>query len=218
MQQQVQFEDDRKKKHEKQVREKEEQQLEELVLASAQQIEMFNQQLDTYDTATVRALMDNDVALDTIRRTREALEAGVYRMPDGQIAIKSDDGKRVLDRHGVKLPPGTIDPSAIPDGLPRWSAFKAADDTQEKLTRERHDILDYQERLDAAREAVSRGRVTADGLADMNDDLRRSMPDAVKAQLPGPAAKRDIPNLRGASPTTPGLSEARLSAYAPAGP
>ena len=162
--------------------------------------------------------MDNQHALDLVFRQREEVEAAAFRLPDGRMAFKTEDGQRVFDQHGTKLAPETVSPDAIPGNAPTWESNQMIIAAENKLLHERDQLHDYQKSLDEAREAAGKGKFTADALARMEAKLQKDMPDAVKAQLPGSMAERDIPSLRGGPPSLPELSRAQFPAYAPAGP
>lgn len=173
-------------------REREEREhFEEFLAATAAEVAAFRQELDTYDTATVQALMDNGQALDETRHARERMEASAYRLPDGRLVFKSDDGRHVFDQRGEELSRDTIEPGTIPDTGPRWTAFKNLTDTESKLVQDRQHLHQFQQRLDDARETVSKGGMTADALAKMDAALQRDMPMGIKERLPGATAELD---------------------------
>lgn len=93
----------------------------ELIAATDRQIALFRNRLDDYDTGIVHALMDNERALEVARKHREELESAAFRLPDGRMAFKTEDGRRVFDQNGTELSRDTIDPDSIPDSRPRWN-------------------------------------------------------------------------------------------------
>ena len=191
--------DDDRKKHALREREEkdERERLEQLVVeATAAQVAAFQDTLDGYDTATVRALMDNQNALDAVRDRREAMETAAHRLPDGRIVFKTEDGKRVFDRDGVQLSHDLVHPDAVPDSAPRWEAIKALRDSENGLLRDRDKLDEFQHRLNETREAVDKGHVSADALARMDADLKKAMPDSVREQLPGASYDPAVPNVR----------------------
>ncbi len=212
-----QLDDEHKRRRDLKLRKEEEERKLEEAVATTAQVAAFDEHLDNYDTATVHALMDNQHALDLVLRQRQEMEAAAFRLPDGRMAFKAEDGRRVFDRHGTELAPETIHPDAIPDSAPTWEADQRIKATEEKLLRERDQLHDYQKRVDEAREAAGKGDVTADALARMDADLKRDMPDAVKARLPAAAAEQEA-KLRDEPSPAPGLTRAVLPALAPAGP
>lgn len=72
--------------------------------------------------------MDNQEALDAVRKERERLEASAFRLDDGRMVFKTEDGQRVVDQYGTELSRDTIDPKAIPDSSPRWESMKGIKD------------------------------------------------------------------------------------------
>lgn len=182
--------------------------LETMLLATVEQIDVFRSELDDYDTATVHALIDNQRALDEVVERRETMEARAYRLPDGRAVFKTDNGEKVFDRHGAELPRDVIHPESIPDALPRWEAYQTNVDAERKLLHERADLHTFQQKADEARAAIDKGKISTDALAKMNADLKSSVPDAVEARLQGADAERilqsrpALPNV-GSLPTNP---------------
>lgn len=183
--------------------------LERLEAATADQIGVFRDRLDHYDTAVVEALMENGEALDKARQRREDIEAKAYRLPDGRMAFKTGDGKRVMDENGKEVPRGVIQPESIPNDAPQWDAFKAATSEEKRLLKERDELHDYQQKLDQARDNLDKGGVTSKDLDTLGDDLEKSMPDAVKQKVgeQGPSREPDAQQVA-----------APLQTVAPAGP
>lgn len=213
--------DDDRKKHKLREREEKEdhERLEQLVVeATVAQLAAFNDTLDGYDTATVRALMDNQNALDTVRERREVIEAAAHRLPDGRMVFKTEDGKRVFDRDGVQLSHDVVHPDAVPDSAPRWETMKRSRDDERKLENERTAIHAFQQKLDDTREAASKGHVSADALAKLDADLKKAMPDAVKAELPRLSAAQGAPELRDAPAIVRAMKLNLNAAPAPDGP
>lgn len=54
------------------------------VLASPPEIAAFSVTLDSYDTATIEALMDNDEALKLVREELRIMMDKAYMLPDGR--------------------------------------------------------------------------------------------------------------------------------------
>ena len=212
--------DDRRKRQQQREREKEEERErhEQLVEATAAQVAAFHATLDGYDTATAQALMDNQTALDDARTRRERMEASAARLPDARLVFKTEDGKRVFDRNGIQLSHNIVHPDAVPDSAPRWETMKALKDTENGLLQERDKLHAFQRRLDETRETVGKGHVSAEALAKLDADLKKDMPDAVKAQLPGAAAWQSAPELRDAAPAARATHPSFAAMQAPGGP
>lgn len=79
----------------------------------------------------------------------------------------------------------------IPDSKPKWEAYKIERDEEQKLTRERSELIDYQAKLDDARDRIDRDGLTEVELSRIDDDLRKSMPDAVRAKVEPDRPKAD---------------------------
>lgn len=161
------------------------------IFAPKEEIVAFRTQLDTYDTRTVEALMDNQEALDAVRRKLDTMLGEAYVLPDGRRVFKTRDGQRVFDEHGAELPSSIIDPKAIEDARPRWESFESTKKTENALVSQREELLDYQKKLDTARERVNKGQVTEKELDGMKDELAATMPDAVRRKLGVDAPKAE---------------------------
>ncbi len=174
-----------------------------LVAASDQQIAAFRNHLDDYDTGVVHALMDNERALEEARKQREELESAAYRLPDGRMAFKTEDGRRVFDQNGAELSLDTIDPASIPDTKPRWETFKSARETEQKLQQDREELHEFQKKIDDARDAVGKPDITTKELKELDADLQRDMPEAVRQRLSGnvPAVDSAGPQISGPTQT-----------------
>lgn len=173
------------------------------VFASQERIGSFTSKLDRYDSVTVEALMENRVLLDKAREQLDAMLTEAHVLPDGRRVFKTRDGTRVFDEHGAELKPDAIDPNLIDETRPHWEEFKGVRDTKLGLERERQDLLDYQSRLDSAREQVGKDRITEKALDDLGADLNEEMPDAIRRRVagdkPNPNATAD--RDRSSSPT-----------------
>lgn len=97
----------------------------ETALASPGRIAEFRVKLDTYETKTVEALMENQEAMDRARRNLDDLLGKAHTLPDGRRVFKTMDGEGVYDEHRQKLDSEAVDPSGIDDRKPKWETFKA---------------------------------------------------------------------------------------------
>ena len=154
-----------------------------LELASAERLAAFEADLDTYDTAVVTALMENDRQREALQAQIDAMLAQAYITEDGARAFRTEDGTQVFDEHGNDITEH-IDTAFIGDAGPSWEDFNALRQEQAALEAERAAILNYQQRLDEAREAVASGTMTEAELDEFETELRETMPEAVRAQLP----------------------------------
>lgn len=153
------------------------------VITTAEAI-VFRADLDRLDTATVAALQDNLERQSYAREQLDDMLDRAYVLPDGRRVFKTEDGMRVFDEFGNEVGPEIIDPDAIPDHLSRWEPFKAGWMRLEALKREQAEILQYQAKLDEARERVDSGKMTREEHDRFREELKAEMPDAVRQQIP----------------------------------
>lgn len=155
----------------------------EIVFAPPEAIADLRLRLDEYDTATVEVLMEKQELIDAMRARIDAMRDEAHVLPDGRMVFKSRDGKRVVDERGVEISPEIIDPKDIDDKKPKWETYKEVVDEHARLTQEREEILEYQAKLDAARERTDRGDITQKELDQIEAGLAKEMPDAVREKL-----------------------------------
>jgi hypothetical protein len=159
--------------------------------ATAQQIAAFEADLTTYDAATVDALMANTRELARVRAQMDAMLAQAFVMDDGRRVFKTEDGTQVFDEFGVEVALDELDPAEIPDSNPRWEEYAPLLTQETELEQEREILLDYQQQLDEAREALVEGEITEAELEELQASLIANMPEAVRERLPDdhPAAQ-----------------------------
>lgn len=160
-----------------------------MVMVSASELETFRVELDSYDTATIAALQENERELAAVRERLDGLLLKAHVLPDGRRVFKTEDGTRVFDEFGSELDLTVIDPDLIENSRPRWEAYKPDFERVRELTEERDEILEYQQKLDAARERIDAGEISREEFDEMRDELKTAMPDAVRAQVPELAAE-----------------------------
>ena len=172
-----------------------------MVLASDMQIAQFEAKLDTYDTATVAALMQNQQQLDAVRARITAMLQQAYVMEDGRRVFKTEDGTQVFDEHGAEVLPDELNPDLISGDRPTAEAYFKDINLEKALEAERTEILEFQEKVDNARDQISDGDITEAELEALEAELEDALPNAVRAQIPG----FDAPNLKEgfALPTNP---------------
>lgn len=172
-------------------------------LAPPAKLEAVRVQLDKYDTHTVEALMENREALDRVRERLDSMLGKAHVLPDGRRVFKTMDGQSVYDENGLPLTRDLIDPALIDDRKPKWEVYR--DDKQEwkKLNEERQGLLDYQARLDEARERLDGGDITEAELSNMQRDLREAMPDAVRRKAGLDAQEPDAAGPSASAPIMP---------------
>lgn len=187
------------------------------LLATPERIEAFTVKLDRYDVATVEALLANEHDLTVVgERLRKMLD-NAEQLPDGRRVFKTEDGHRVFDEHGQELSPEEIDPDAIDDGRTRFEPYWASHLEQKSLVEEREALLEYQQKLDDAREIVGKEGVTARELDELEKALDDEAPDRVR-KLAGEDLVRD-PELHGERPDAAPVVGGRMSPLlGPAGP
>jgi hypothetical protein len=173
---------DDQRRHEREEREDRET-LQAALLASQAQMAEFHSRLDTYDTATVEALMDNQRSLDDVDKKLDEMRSQAFVLPDGRRAFKTADGLHVFDEAGTEVRRDTLDPDMISGSGPTWEAFKAGLDSKKQLQQERSGLLEFQARVDAAREKIDGGKVTKTELDALGSELENAMPDAVRRRV-----------------------------------
>lgn len=154
------------------------------IIVSDAEITAFRLEIDRYDTATIEALYANETALALIMQQKEELLMRAYMLPDGRRIFKSEDGVRVFDEHGMELGSDDIDPDLIGKAHPTWESYERVINEETRLRLERQELLDYQAKLDEARERVDAGDMTREEFDELRDDLTSTMPDAVRAHIP----------------------------------
>lgn len=192
------------------------------VLASAEQIEAFTVKLDRYDTATVDALMQNEQDLAVVRERIETMLLEAHTLPDGRRVFKTRDGERVFDEHGTEMKAEEIDPNVIADTKTRWEVYRDTRNAEKALVDERHQLLEFQQKIDDARERLEDPELTEKELKALEAELGEAAPDRVRKTL-----QRDQPKADKADPVndTPSIAdnEGRLTRQAglslgPSGP
>lgn len=152
------------------------------VLATDGEISDFRIKLDTYDTATVEALMENEKALERVREELRVMTDKAYVLPDGRRVFKTEDGTRLFDQQGTEVK--DFDPAQVEDWRPRWERYSAHVNEENALTQERRQLIEYQDLLDKTRERVGEDGLTKDELNDLEKRLEDNMPAAVRRHLP----------------------------------
>jgi len=163
-----------------------------VTLATTAEIDAFHLKIDSYDEATVRALMLNEEALEAIRSQLNDLLARAFVLEDGRRVFKTEDGTRVFDEGGQQLDAGAIDPESIPDHHPKWEEYKPVFEEEKSLTAERKQIIRFQDKLDEARECSSQEGLTSDELSELERELDAAMPDTIALQMPSHATENHI--------------------------
>ncbi len=105
--------------------------------APPERIESFETQLTEFDIAVVKALMQNQEAMDEVLARIELLLAQAYVLPDGRRVFLTEDGAEVYDEFGELVSPDIIEPGEISASAPTWEEFKADIDARNELAQER---------------------------------------------------------------------------------
>lgn len=171
-----------------------------VAMISAADAAEFRIELDTYDTATIEALQVNECELVEARENVGKMLARAYVLPDGRRVFETEDGLRVFDEKGNELDASVITPGEIEDSHPKWEVYDRARQGVDGLEQQRTSILDYQAKLDDARERLDAGDLTRDEFDRLRADLKAEMPDAVRDQIPEladqkPEAKAEAPQM-----------------------
>lgn len=153
------------------------------LLASPAEVAAFRLRLDRYDAATVEALLENQKALDAVQRRIEKRLMEAHVLPDGRRVFKTLDGTRVFDEHGQEVGPDIIDPDSIDNSKPRWDIHGADLEVRRLLLEEREQLLDYQQKLDAARERLDSDDITKKELERFEADLADNAPASVRQKV-----------------------------------
>lgn len=161
------------------------------VLASDERIEAFTAKLDRYDVATVDALMQNEQDLAVVRERIETMLLEAHTLSDGRRVFKTRDGQRVFDENGTELKANEIDPNTISDKKTKWEDFQEAHQTRDALVDERRQLLEFQGKIDDARERLEDPELTEDELKALDKELGEAVPDRVRKTLERDERKAD---------------------------
>ncbi len=153
------------------------------IMADPVEIEAFRMELDAYDEATVKALMQNREILEQLFIEREAMLAEAYQLEDGTRVFKSEDGKTVINEHGEFLSLDQIDPNEISDHLTTSEEYMALNNKIDHHIAIEQQLLDYQEKLDDARERLNAGDMTKEEFDQTRQELKSDMPIQARQQL-----------------------------------
>lgn len=155
------------------------------VIATELQIKAFELTLDQYETATVEALIANQEALDVVRERIDVILMQAHVLDDGRRVFKTEDGTQVFDEFGEKVGPEIIDPDEVDDSKTTWEEYAQAREAEQALASERSQLIEFQQKLDEARDEIADGQITVDELNDLEAQLDQLAPPAVATQMPG---------------------------------
>jgi len=150
----------------------------------------FAVRLARLEVATADALLANEVELAEAQAAVDSLLAQAFVLPDGRRVFKTMDGRRVIDEQGREIDARIVPPDSISDSKPRWEVFAEATSKFDQLKRERRDLLDYQAKLDKARERLDDGSLMAADLDALDKELQAAAPASVLARMNGDGETR----------------------------
>ena len=117
-----------------------------------------------------------------------------YVMDDGRRVFKTKDGAQVFDEFGVEVSSDELDFDLIGSEKTTWEEFSTAIELDQTLQSERSEILEFQEKVDAARERVSDGNITKAELEELDAELLDLIPSAVRSHIPELSAVENVKN------------------------
>ena len=127
------------------------------VTAPPASIQQFETTLTDYETATVAALLTNEEKMSLVQSALDVLLAQAFVMDDGRRVFMTEDGTQVFDDDGIEVSPEELDFDLIPPDAPKWETYAPQLKEFDRLRSEKQALLDYQSKLDNAREAVASG-------------------------------------------------------------
>ncbi|MGX1499834.1 small-conductance mechanosensitive channel [Labrenzia sp. MBR-25] len=163
--------------------------------ATDEAIKEFTAKLDRYDEATVMALMENQRQLDEVNAHIEEMLNQAFVMPDGRRVFLTKDRTQAFDEFGNAVSSDELDFNDITPDKPTWEQWLDLAHQRDELTDERRDILEFQDKVDAAREKASSGKITEKELEELDDELAGAVPQSVRRHMPELADANDEPSL-----------------------
>jgi hypothetical protein len=165
------------------------------IMASEADIQAFRARLDAYDADNTEALLENERLREITRAKIDGMLRDAFVLPDGRRVFKMKDG-RVIDEHRVVLRPDEIDPDLIEDWRPGGEDYILALEQKEELDKEHAERLEFQERIDVAREKLEADDLTRQDIREIEDELKTSMPIAARRRTSDPE-EAPAANVRG---------------------
>jgi len=165
-----------------------------VILADPIEVEAFRADLDTYDALTIEAIMENREILEALYLERDIALENAYLLDDGMHVFKSEDGVRVFDKEGNQISPEIVEPDQIPDHHTTHEAWQGIRNKIHKHEIVDQKLLDYQEKLDTARERLDDGELTQEEFDELKDGIEEDMPIEVHRKLPDydPSQETDL--------------------------
>lgn len=168
----------------------------EVVAATTREIHEFQTRLDSYDEATVIALMENQERLDAVRAEINDLLSRAYVMEDGRRVFKTEDGTQVFDEFGQEVDQDELDFELIGAERPSWEEMSANLEIENQLVTEREQLIEFQGKVDDARIAADAEDFSKDELDNLDAELLELMPDSVRTHVPGLEPTAISPDLK----------------------
>jgi len=181
-----------------------------VIVASELDILHVVAKLDVYDEAVIKALEKNRIATDELMlqladvdvRIQSMLDRA-YVMEDGRRVFLTRDRTQAFDEHGTEVPRNELDFDLVPHTTPTWEDVSTAISERneirqdyDRLTQERADILEFQEKVDAARDRITEGSMAKSELDDLDAELADAVPPSVKAQTADIDNANSIPAVK----------------------
>ena len=164
-----------------------------VIIADQVEIDVFKQELDIYDEATLKAILENREILESLYTERDRLLDNAYQLDDGRRVFKSEDGVTVIDEFGHDVPPEVVMPEAISDIYSKAEEYLPIQQGIIKHEAIEKRLYNYQEHLDDARELANSGKMTQQELDDYRQQLQTEMPIEVRKQLPDDFKPQTVP-------------------------
>lgn len=120
----------------------------------------FNNRLDELEQANIEALHENDLATRAAERALEEMLRSAKRitMPDGTVQMLLRDGDQVRFQDGSIVDPDVVSADQVSDNPDQWRDVSGQINTIDTLHAKREDLLNFGERIDAARDKAGGGR------------------------------------------------------------
>ena len=181
-----------------------------VIVATELEIQQFEDKLDVYDEAVIKALEKNRISMDELMLQLSDVDARIqsmldraYVMEDGRRVFLTKDRAQAFDEHGTEVTRDELDFDLVPHTTPTWEDVSTAISERneirqdyDRLTQERADILEFQDKVDAARDRITEGSISKSELDDLDAELADAVPPSVKAQTTGIENANNLPAVK----------------------
>lgn len=181
-----------------------------LSIISVEQSDQFQSEITVFQEATTEALIHQEKLIEKARIELQEVIDQAYILEDGRKAFKDREGLKVYDIDGNELGETIITADEIPDHHPRIEDLLERREQLQILEREQTEILEFQDKLDEARDRLDRGDLTQQEFKDLRDDIYDSAPQAVRDIAEGRGFEFETspdPNV----PASPVVSEIEIN-------